>query len=222
MRQYALLANLIHKIFSPPSKNDGKTKNDPTGASKSLSQQVPLKSKMPTGNNKVVILSNEDPNEQKLNFLLKGFNQTEATTGSTGKDTLISQVGNTHDGLTFKEDVKIDVTLRTQLGQAPVIMLLFTGDDRGLGDSSEESVLSKVSLSLEVGLNGRISVVDMTGLLDDGTIANSKLDAQADASQKPEAYELQSKIANVLEISQDIGILVEWILRWVRLQKGKG
>lgn len=156
----------------------------------------------------MVFLSNKDPNEQKLDFLLNGNNKSNATAPGSGKDIAMSA---------HQEEVKVDVTLRTQLGQSPVIMLLFTVEDPRLASSPADTVLSKVSISLEIGLNGRISVVDMTGLLDDETAADSEKGAQ-----NSESYKLQQKIARVLEISQDIGILVEWVARWVRQQKGRG
>jgi hypothetical protein len=172
---------------------------------------------MPTKKNKVIVLSNKDPNEEKLDFLLNGTNKSIATATGPGKDIAMPPSISLRDPVARQEEVKVDVTLRTQLGQSPVIMLLFTVEDPRLASSPAETVLSKVSISLEIGLNGRISVMDMTGLLDDETAADSEKGAQ-----NSEAYKLQQKIAKVLEISQDIGVLVEWVARWVRQQKGRG
>jgi hypothetical protein len=172
---------------------------------------------MPTKENKVIVLSNKDPNEQKLDFLLNGINKSNATATGSGKHIAMSPSISLHEHAAHQEEVKVDVTLRTQLGQSPVIMLLFTVEDPRLASSSAETALSKVSISLEIGPNGRISVVDMTGLLDNETAADSE-----NGAHNSESYKLQQKIARVLEISQDIGILVEWVARWVRQQKGRG
>ncbi|KAF7589742.1 hypothetical protein BBP40_003891 [Aspergillus hancockii] len=195
LRQYAFLANLIRNIFSSPSKNDDNKRDVQTETSKSPNKQLDFSTEPGKPKKDRIILSNADPNEEKLDWLLKGF----AVNGK-GKDIQDSD----------SDEFKVDVTLRTQLGQAPVVMLLFM--------ANEEDILSKVSISLEVGLNGRVSVVDMTGLLDESSSIGD-LDVQMTDTQKNEVLELQNKMARVLEISQDIGILVEWILRWVRQRK---
>lgn len=119
------------------------------------------------------------------------------------------------------DDLKVDVTLRT-IGQAPMIMLLFTVDRPSSAESKSEDVaLTKASISFEIGINGRISVVEVTGLL--GVENNTLDDANADGQKTVESTnELRSKLAYVLETSQDIGVLVEWVLRWVRQQKSRG
>jgi hypothetical protein len=119
------------------------------------------------------------------------------------------------------DDLKVDVTLRT-IGQAPMIMLLFTVDRPSSAESKSEDVaLTKASISFEIGINGRISVVEVTGLLGDEN--NILDDVNADGQTTAESTnELRSKLAYVLEISQDIGVLVEWVLRWVRQQKSRG
>ncbi|KAE8383508.1 mediator of RNA polymerase II transcription subunit 1-domain-containing protein [Aspergillus bertholletiae] len=212
LRQYAFLANMIRNVFSPPSKNNDSRKVPQADSPKSPANQ--LKFTEPGKPKKdVIILSNKDPNEEKLDQLLKGFSDTGRTMKNKGKD---HAEGIDEDA----NEVKVDVTLRTQLGQAPVVMLLFTVNDLpGSAEPAEEkTTISKVSVSLEVGLNGRISVVDMTGLLDH---SSSLGDMDGADGQKNEVIELQNKIARVLEISQDIGTLVEWILRWLQQRKGR-
>lgn len=152
----------------------------------------------------MIILSNDDPNEQKLNWLLDGVNNAS---DSHGVNAYIPST-----------EAKVDVTLRTQLGQAPVIMLLFPLDEvkPGTFKPNDENAFRKASISLEIGPNGRVSVVDMTGLLDD-----EGANTETPGSQSTEATELQGKIARVFEISQDIGTLVEWILRWAQQRNGR-
>lgn len=156
-------------------------------------------------------LSNSDLNEDRLNDLLNGFTHS----ASVDKD---------QDQI---DDVKVDITLRTQLGQAPIIMVLFPiskaqrqrPDDGSLPDSEVDVDVDQVSITFEIGLNGRVSVVDSTGLLrSDGTRAGADpADMGALDDQKQKALELDQRMARVLETSHDIGILIEWILRWLRV-----
>ncbi|KAB8278976.1 mediator of RNA polymerase II transcription subunit 1-domain-containing protein [Aspergillus minisclerotigenes] len=217
LRQYAFLANMIRNIFSPPSKSDDNRKDAQTDSPKSPASQLKFTEPGKPKKN-VITLSNKDPNEKKLDWLLKGLHSTDRMK-EKGKDTAKSNAEGVDDDV---DEVKVDVTLRTQLGQAPVVMLLFTvNDSPGSAESAkEETTISKVSVSLEVGLNGRVSVVDMTGLLDHCSSLGD-MDVQMTDGQKNEVIELQNKIARVLEISQDIGTLVEWILRWMQQRKGR-
>ena len=189
LRQYASLANMIHRIFDRSPDTDD-SKQDPG----TESRQQPTKPEEKDG---ITILSNQNPNEQKLDALLKGFTLNERTPTS----------GSSLEGIS-QDDVKVDITLRTQLGQAPVLMLLITTNDSN--PTTENNELSRISISLEVGFNGRISVVDTSGLWDD------KADEQDidNQNQKNEASELARKISRALEVSQDLGALVEWVLRW--------
>ncbi|KAL4933749.1 RNA polymerase II mediator complex middle subunit MED1 [Aspergillus undulatus] len=206
LRQYAVLANMIRNTF-PPASTSSEGVSDQK-SSTGLHQEQPDETKSNEG---VTILTNENLNEKKLNMLL----------GKAGSKALRAE--EKAEDLTADE-LKVDVTLRTQLGQAPMIMLLFTVNRSNLSDSKAEDMLfSKVSISFEIGLNGRISVVDVTGLLDDenNSTDDTILGSQSSATED-ETRELQGKMAHVLEISQDIGILVEWVLRWVRLRESRG
>ncbi|KAE8161539.1 mediator of RNA polymerase II transcription subunit 1-domain-containing protein [Aspergillus tamarii] len=218
LRQYAFLANMIRNIFSPPSKNDDNRKDTQTDSPKSPASH--LKFTQPGKPKKnVITLSNNDPNEKKLDRLLKGFHNMDRIITDKGKDTSKLNAEGIDDDA---DEVKVDVTLRTQLGQAPVVMLLFTVNDPpgSVESAKEKTTISKVSVSLEVGLNGHVSVVDMTGLLDHSSSLGD-MDVQMTDGQKNEVIELQNKIARVLEVSQDIGTLVEWILRWMQQRKSR-
>ena len=141
-----------------------------------------------------VILSNNDPSEAKLDFLLHGG-------GGGGGSSNKKDVGN---------EVKVDITLRTQLGQAPILMLLFTAaDDSGMPDKSslpdiQAPSLNIVSISIEIRVNGQVSIVDTAGMWEE---------------EYSRALETQKKMERVLEISQDLGTLVEWSLRWLRQRR---
>lgn len=199
------MANLIRNVFACKDV-DGKKDRGNLPAALNLTG-VPTQT-WESAKSDTIILSNDDPDEKKLNWLLEGTSNAREPVSGDGSE------------FTPDDDVKVDVTLRTQLGQAPVIMLLFTANDSTSDpkSSNDAGVFRKVSISLEIGLNGRVSVVDMTGLLDDDA---DKQDAKEADGQKNEASELQSKMARVLEISQDIGILVEWVLRWAQQRNNR-
>ncbi|KAL2855218.1 mediator of RNA polymerase II transcription subunit 1-domain-containing protein [Aspergillus pseudodeflectus] len=203
LRQYAFLANLIRNTFPVASKHEaGK-------APEQIQKQSPEKDKAKCN---ITILSNENPNEKKLNMLL-GLQQQEGVK---------SEEGQVDGETTPSDELKVDVTLRTQLGQAPMIMLLFAIDRPPSSDStSDDLFLTKVSISFEVGLNGRVSMVEVTGLLDDEDNSANDANVNTQAADAP-TQQLQSKLAQVLETSQDIGILVEWVLRWVRRRQSRG
>lgn len=196
LRQYATLENMVQKIFYTPSQDHDSKQNGPGSMSLDKKQQAAQSSRN-NGKGDVTILSNQDPNEQKLDALMKGLN-VEGT--STNNDA---------------DDVKIDITLRTQLGQAPVIMLLFTINDASI----ENDYLNTFSISFEVGLNGHITVVDTSGLWEEPVSGDDRPEGAETGDQKDEASEMPKKIARALEVSQDLGILVEWVLRWRRQRK---
>jgi hypothetical protein len=79
----------------------------------------------------------------------------------------------------------------------------------------------QLAICVEVGLNGRISVVDSSGLgIDQEEGGDAEM--QGTDSSGTQLQEIHKKIASVLEISQDLGILVEWVLRWQRQRAGSG
>lgn len=199
LRQYAMLANMIQKIFDTPKDHDSKQDvQESTTTSFDGKQQAPQPGTT-KGKGDIIILSNQNPNEQKLNALIKGLNVDEGASTDDAAD-----------------DVKVDITLRTQLGQAPVIMLLFTINDA----TAESDYLSTLSISFEVGLNGHITVVDTSGLLDDEPVSGDNRPEGAEAGdQQNDTSDMPKKIARALEVSQDLGILVEWVLHWKRQRK---
>jgi hypothetical protein len=194
---------LIRKTFPVASKREaGKFPEQ-------IHKQSPEKGKAKSN---ITILSNENPNEKKLNILL----------GLQQQDGVKSEEGQPDGETTPSNELKVDVTLRTQLGQAPMIMLLFAVDRPPSSDATADDLfLTKVSISFEVGLNGRVSMVEMTGLLDDEDNTANDANVNTQTADAP-MQQLQSRLAQVLETSQDIGILVEWVLRWVRRRKSRG
>ena len=148
------------------------------------------------------MLSNDDPNEDLLNSLLDAPANHDAS-DVFSDETLRSP--SARSGSLFNNDVKVDITLRTQIGQAPLIMLLFTTVDAESRSSTGLDV-KKISVNFEIGLNGRITVTQLGGLAD-GESASSEGSRDDQTTQ-----EIQNKLSRVLETSEDLGVLVEWVL----------
>lgn len=119
----------------------------------------------------------------------------------------------------YLDDVRVDVTLRTQIGQAPALMLLITDSSNNAENTVREPV--QVSICFEVGLNGRISIADVAELKGQSRDGGDT-EMQGSDAAGPKLQDMHEKIARVLEISQDLGILVEWVLRWLRQRAGSG
>lgn len=215
-RQYALLASLIRKVFHPSAKG----KADQHQPSKATPTNPPVPGQDPvfiTGKEGTITLTNDDPSEEMLNSLFgSGSSNEQSDTASTVWSFNSASKSPSH---IFNDDVKVDVTLRTQLGQAPALILLITEPGKSTGNLVLEPV--QLAICVEVGLNGRISVVDSSGLgIDQEEGGDAEM--QGTDSSGTQLQEIHKKIASVLEISQDLGILVEWVLRWQRQRAGSG
>lgn len=203
---------MIRTTFHSLKKTDEKekpSKKQPKSSSPALEPSI-FK-----GTNGLINLSNDDPSESRLDSLLGKNDEDDSEDGSVKREDTA--------GIS-KDDVKVDVTLRTQLGHAPALMLLLTIPGENDPTSSEftqpvpES--RQISICFEVGLNGRISTVDLAGLLDEETTDDGDAEMQGADKTGSSAQEMRKKISRVLEISQDLGILVEWVLRWLRERAG--
>lgn len=168
-----------------------------------------------TGQEGLITLSNDDPNEDKLNALMG----SDFPTGRFTPDILSLSSDGINSSKMSLSDVKVDVTLRTQLGQAPALLLLITD----FGDSADQlpHEPTQVSICFEVGFNGRISVVDSAGLVKKDA-STSDTEMQGTDDSEPKLQDVHRKIARVLEITQDLGILVEWVMQWLRQQASSG
>jgi hypothetical protein len=163
----------------------------------------------------LTVLSNEDPNEKLLDSLLNhdvGHGPLNAAAKVTQGHAGVAQDRRPNPTLPQENDnVKIDITLRTQMGQPPLIMLLFTvvNDNYNFSTSSFPFQLGvrKVSINFEIGLNGRITVTHVVGLWGDDPGEHEV----SGSTRKMQA--IQAQLIRVLETSEDIGILVEWVLQ---------
>ncbi|KAJ5544696.1 hypothetical protein N7461_007000 [Penicillium sp. DV-2018c] len=216
LRQYAVLASLIRKTFQVPAKEQA-TATETSSAAPQDPRDPPIQTidqLFAAGEDGPIILNNDDPNQERLDLLLGltslNENLTETETG------LLTPSGDGKDSKQLsKDDVKVDVTLRVQLGQAPALMLLIT-DQRvqkeNTGTDGSVQIPKQIAICFEVGLNGRISVVETAGLVDDERGDDTEM--QGAGQSLPD---IQRKIVRVLEVSQDLSILVEWVLR--RMQR---
>lgn len=161
-------------------------------------------------------MNNDDPNEGKLDFLL-GLGALDGSKGDSSFSAVTTPTGG-HSAQLPMDDVKVDVTLRTQLGQAPALMLLIT-DHKSPKEVTVSPVQTPrlIAISVEVGLNGQISVLETAGLTSG---RDSEMQGTDDSDSG--ADEIRKQIPRVLEVSQDLGILVEWVLRWLQQQRAGG
>ncbi|CDM38592.1 hypothetical protein DTO013E5_7204 [Penicillium roqueforti] len=220
LRQYALLANLIRKTFHLP-KDQANAGEFSTATPKNTRTPPVQTSDLFADHDGLIILNNDDPNEERLNLLL-GLSSSDDSKNDSGIEISTPSRRKSPNPLSV-DDVKVDVTLRIQLGQSPALMLLIT-DQRNYNESPEIARFiptpRQIAICFEVGLNGQISVVDTAGLVD-GEAAG---DTEMEGVDNPDSglQDVQKKIARVLEVSQDLSILVEWVLRWMQQRAGNG
>jgi len=195
LRQYGLLASLIQKVFQPPGSDGGMAPlEEPSKPNKNARVETPIFPKTSKKSSRLLVLSNDDPNETLIHTLLN----PNIGHGPTG----VFSPGHSENELPIKDaEVRIDITLRTQVGQPPLIMLLFAVVNK---DLSLQSEIWQVSVNFEVRLNGRIAVTHVAGLWGE----NSHVDSRSNLEEQ-----MQAQLSRVLETSEDIGILVEWVLR---------
>jgi hypothetical protein len=222
LRQYAVLASLIRKTFHVPA-NEQAIATEASSAAPQNPRTPPVQTidQLFAGHDGPIVLNNDDPNQERLNLLLGLSSSAESPADSETGLLTPSSNGKSPKQLS-KDDVKVDVTLRIQLGQAPALMLLIT-DQRDqkekTGTARSVQAPQQIAICFEVGLNGRISVVDTAGLLDGEQGDDTEMQG-ADPSDS-RLQDVQRKIVRVLELSQDLSILVEWVLRRMQ-QRGNG
>ncbi|KAJ5082763.1 hypothetical protein N7532_011806 [Penicillium argentinense] len=209
LRQYALLASLIRRVFKTPAPVK-KEAEKPTEAlsSRPDSPDENLTFLSKTG---ITILSNEDPNKDNLEDLMSGKGHGSRANSMVSDQQDDEAASQSTDN---SQSVMVDITLRTQLGQAPAIILYFTDLSRTTGN------LSPTTICFEVGLNGRVTVANSSGLVEDKE--DDSGDSKMQEADDSELQAIHKKIAKVMEVSQDIGITVEWVLRWQRGRDGSG
>lgn len=209
LRQYAFISNLFRRVFCRPATDE---KSDMREASKATANNtIPADDDLPfiTGKEGIITLSNDDHNEDKLDSLL-------SETFPAPSEDAFPLSGGAHG---FSDDVKVDVTLSPQLERPPALMILITDPSGGSKEPLREPV--RVSICFHIGLNGHVSVEDSSGLKKDSD-EGGDAEMQGTDDDGSKLHDIHRKLARALEISQDLGILVEWVLRWVRQRDGRG
>jgi hypothetical protein len=152
----------------------------------------------PFSRGEVSVLSNGDANEDFLNDLLGS-----TTLSSLSESTLNNSPSRSHRDF-FDTDVRVDITLRTQVGQAPLVMLFITVPEKASDPMTPGLNLQRVFVSFEIKLNGCVNVTQVTGM---GEPADE---------ETPETSKLYKKLNSVLEISEDLSVLVEYVVGRLR------
>ena len=166
----------------------------------------------PFARGEVSELSNGDVNEEFLNGLLGRTNlsstltsQSDASTGSTSQARIHRDFLDT--------DVRVDITLRTQVGQAPFVMLFITVPEAKADgqEMTSDLKLQRVFVSFEIKPNGYVNVTQVTGLGDQTADKD-----QPNSEATPEVLKLYKKLNRVLEISEDLSVFVEYLVSRLR------
>lgn len=134
-------------------------------------------------NEQISMLSNGDANEDLLDSLLREYTDSTSTI-SLHND---PQTGD-------NSDIRVDITLRTQVGQAPLIILSIT----------LPGTRQKASVIFEIRLNGRVNVVQVSNL------------AGPESHNDQSMAKIHKRLNRVLEVSEDLSILVEYVVGRLR------
>ena len=114
-----------------------------------------------------------------------------------------------------RADVKaVEITLTT--APLPRMVAHFPSESGSAGEKGPRGEVKVASLGFNVGVGGRVEGVDVdTSASDDGVDGDvgdaTKGNGEEDRRQKHE--KLKERLQRVLEISEDIGVGVEWMLR---------
>lgn len=218
-----MLANLIRKTFHLPSKDQANTTESSNATPKNTRTPPAQTPDLFAGHDGPIILNNDNPNEERLNLLL-GLSSSDDSNHDSGVGISTPSSGGKSPNQLSVDDVKVDVTLRIRLGQAPALMLLIT-DQKNYNESRPDTTRSlqtprQIAICFEVGLNGQISVVETAGLVDGEAGGDTEMQGMDNLDSG--LQDVQKKIARVLEVSQDLSILVEWVWRWMQQRAGNG
>ncbi|EEH45384.2 uncharacterized protein PADG_01534 [Paracoccidioides brasiliensis Pb18] len=203
LRQYALLSSLLQKAFTTTPTND-------IGAPDKCHSANPMNppSTTHTGKSDVTLISNISPTVSRLDSMLHGdsIQGSDQHTGTASPFAMPSNIP------TIINDKKIDISLRTPISSPPSLMLLFNAPNEGPNAIDNPKT---VTINVDIGPNGNITVSGVSGICNRD---NNKKQPNTPASQG-NLWKLSEKLAKVLQTSEDLGLLVEWALKWMRKQK---
>ncbi|OJD19662.1 hypothetical protein AJ78_00394 [Emergomyces pasteurianus Ep9510] len=199
LRQYALLSSLLQKAFAAPTN-----KTATVGPNKSQPPDSPTEAPK----SDITVISNISPTVSKLNSMLSGdFNERiSSNSSSAAPSSALSSAA---------EERKIDISLRTPISASPSLLLLFNAPSGQTNTNTSMDNPKTLTINVDIGLNGNITVSRVSGMCPDNNYGEGET-SQHDNSRE---QELSQKLARVLQTSEDLGMLVEWALKWVRKQQ---
>ncbi|OAX80220.1 hypothetical protein ACJ72_05453 [Emergomyces africanus] len=210
LRQYALLSSLLQKAFTTPT-------NKTAGPNKYKSQStdpMSLCSASPSEASKsdITVISNISPAVSKLDSLLSGdFNKWTNHNSSFAAPSTPPLTA---------DDRKIDISLRTPISASPSLMLLFNAPSGQPPNSTSLDNPKTITINLDIGLNGNITVSQVAGMWDDKSYSGGESSHDnPPTTEQLRVQELSRTLAKVLRTSEDLGVLVEWVLKWMRKQE---
>ncbi|KMU87509.1 hypothetical protein CIHG_05305 [Coccidioides immitis H538.4] len=198
LRQYAFISSLLRRIFSD-SQTASRSDTQRTPGEKSVPQL--FQESRPNG----YFISNVNPTECRLNSLLRSGRNN----GFKPPPTAISTPP--------ANEVRVDISLRTPMSLPPTVLLVFNINEHNQMRSSDSAPLltriasRQVMIGADIGLNGEINISHISGIL-----PSNATDYTSNEKCEDEKRKLRSQIARVLETCEDLGMLVEWVLKWIR------
>lgn len=96
------------------------------------------------------------------------------------------------------EPLKVDISVRTPVSAPPSVFLLFRSPH---SDNHTDPV--PITMRIDILPGGRLDVTELSG------------------SPDTDLDKLRGKLAGVLTTCEDLGLLAEWVLRWVRRKMEK-
>jgi hypothetical protein len=189
LRQYALLSSILRRALESPTETPVEEQKE-TRAEQSENMSMPA------------FLSNADPAAAKLDAILSDLSNRlvaqELGTGTAAETSTPAPPKSSSP----RPDVKIDVSLRSPMSPySPSIMLIF---------NAEQEISRRITMRIDVNRNGRVSVSEITGI---------SFNEEALTDRENKEKELCTKLAKVVETSEDLSMLAEWTLRWMRRQR---
>ncbi|OJD12684.1 hypothetical protein ACJ73_09313 [Blastomyces percursus] len=204
LRQYALLSSLLHRLFAnQDNKTVGPNKSPPSNLMSSTTSRR-------TSKPDVTFITNIKPIGSKLDSMLS----SDSKPSNDKKRAFDAPFAASSTPSPSSDDRKVDISLRTPISGPPSLLLLFnapSGDPNNIMENP-----TTITINVDIGLNGNITVSRVAGMCD-GRSNNGG--GPTDDAPGVESRDLSRKLARVLQTSEDLGMLVEWVLKWMRKQK---
>ncbi|KAL1952541.1 hypothetical protein VTO42DRAFT_5069 [Malbranchea cinnamomea] len=201
LRQYAFLSSILRRIFpegevktekrEPGPEQDSELDKDKENENVAW-EDPPLPS----------YLSNTDPTVSKLNQFLANAQGGSRTT-RTG-------AARTSSPATTAAVVEVEVSLRTPASSGPSVLVLFS-------DGRERDETITVRLDVERG--ARVTVSEVTGMWSSSKDRERRGGNDDDDDDDEGGRLLRERLAQVFATCEDVGYLVEWVLRQRRRRR---